>query len=123
MWFYAVFKPDSTQIQIFGDGKFFLRFSSLISILLFTVSQLVQSSLDVYNVTIFAYGRTGYGKTFSMEGPEDVYENDEMQGIIPRLFEFLIDAVEKSAEKGWIYKLEASYLEVYCEKLDDLLPG
>ena len=58
-----------------------------------------------------------------MEGPEDVYENDEMQGIIPRSFEFLIDAVEKSAEKGWIYKLEASYLEVYCEELNDLLQG
>jgi kinesin family protein C1 len=46
-----------------------------------------------------------------------------MQGIIPRSFEFLIDAVEKSAEKGWIYKLEASYLEVYCEELNDLLHG
>jgi kinesin family protein C1 len=83
----------------------------------------VRSSLDGYNVTIFAYGQTGSGKTFSMEGPEDVYENEEMKGIIPRSFEFLIDAVEKSAEKGWIYKLEASYLEVYCEELNDLLHG
>ncbi|CBY22292.1 unnamed protein product [Oikopleura dioica] len=104
--FDAVFKPDSTQIQIFGE-----------------VSQLVRSSLDGYNVTIFAYGQTGSGKTFSMEGPEDVYENEEMQGIIPRSFEFLIEAVEKSKEKGWIYKLEASYLEVYCEELNDLLEG
>jgi len=119
--FDAVFKPDSTQIQIFGEGNFL--YSSLISVLkiLISVSQLVRSSLDGYNVTIFAYGQTGSGKTFSMEGPEDVYENEEMQGIIPRSFEFLIDAVEKSAEKGWIYKLEASYLEVYCEELNDLL--
>lgn len=57
-----------------------------------------------------------------MEGPEYVYENEEMQDIIPRSFEFLI-AVEKSKEKGWIYKLEASYLEVYCEELNDLLEG
>ena len=83
----------------------------------------MRSSLDGYNVTIFAYGQTGSGKTFSMEGPEDVYENEEMQGIIPRSFEFLIEAVEKSKEKGWIYKLEASYLEVYCEELNDLLEG
>jgi kinesin family protein C1 len=120
--FDAVFKQDSTQIQIFGEGNFL--YSSLIAIfsILFSVSQLVRSSLDGYNVTIFAYGQTGSGKTFSMEGPEDVYENEEMQGIIPRSFKFLI-AVEKSKEKGWIYKLEASYLEVYCEELNDLLEG
>ena len=120
--FDAVFKPDSTQIQIFGEGNFY-SFLIAVFLILISVSQLVRSSLDGYNVTIFAYGQTGSGKTFSMEGPEDVYENEEMQGIIPRSFEFLIEAVEKSKEKGWIYKLEASYLEVYCEELNDLLEG
>jgi kinesin family member C1 len=68
----------SNRIQLkfkFPAKVHFLRFSSLISkssflIFLFTVSQLVRSSLDGYNVTIFAYGQTGSGKTFSME---DVY--------------------------------------------------
>jgi kinesin family member C1 len=98
--------------------------NNLISVLKIScsVSQLVRSMLDGYNVTIFAYGQTESEKTFSMEGPEYVYENEEMQGIIPRSFKFLI-AVEKSKEKGWIYKLEASYLEVYCEELNDLLEG
>jgi len=102
--FDKVFRPGSTQGQVFEE-----------------VQQLVRSSLDGYNVCIFAYGQTGSGKTFSMEGPEDVYENEDMVGIIPRSFDFLMETVEKSKEKGWTYSLEAAYLEVYCEELRDLL--
>ena len=82
---------------------------------------MVRSSLDGYNVCIFAYGQTGSGKTFSMEGPENVYDEPELTGIIPRSFEYLIETVEKAKEKGWSYTLEAAYLEVYCEELRDLI--
>ena len=99
-----MFKPGSTQSEVFEE-----------------VEQLVRSSLDGYNVCIFAYGQTGSGKTFSMEGPENVYDEPEMTGIIPRSFEYLIETVEKAKEKGWSYSLEAAYLEVYCEELRDLI--
>lgn len=56
-----------------------------------------------------------------MEGPENAYDDEEFIGIIPRSFEFLINTIEKSKEKGWSFELEASYLEVYCEELRDLL--
>lgn len=102
--FDKVFQPSSTQAQVFEE-----------------VQQLVRSSLDGYNVCIFAYGQTGSGKTFSMEGPENAYDDEEFIGIIPRSFEFLINTIEKSKEKGWSFELEASYLEVYCEELRDLL--
>ena len=41
-------------------------------------------------------------------------------GIIPRSFDYLINTIEIAKEKGWEYKLEASYLEIYCEELRDL---
>jgi kinesin family protein C1 len=102
--FDKIFQPNSTQTEVF-----------------FEVQQLIRSSLDGYNVCIFAYGQTGSGKTFSMEGPEDVDTNESMIGIIPRSFEFLIASIEKAKQKGWTYAIEASYLEVYCEDIRDLL--
>ena len=42
-------------------------------------------------------------------------------GIIPRSFDFLIETIEQAKEKGWSYELEASYLEIYCEELRDLV--
>ena len=102
--FDKVFQQNSTQTEVFDE-----------------VQQLVRSSLDGYNVCIFAYGQTGSGKTFSMEGPENAYEEEELVGIIPRSFQYLIETIESAKEKGWKYDLEAAYLEVYCEELRDLL--
>ncbi len=48
-----------------------------------TAFHIVESVLEGYNGTIFAYGQTGTGKTFTMEGRENP---PELQGIIPRTF-------------------------------------
>jgi len=81
------------------------------------VSQLVQSAIDGYNVCIFAYGQTGSGKTFTMEGGEEAGQ----QGIIPRTIAQIFESTRDLVDKGWSYKMEASFVEIYNEEIRDLL--
>ena len=66
----------------------------------------LQSAIDGYNVCIFAYGQTGSGKTFTMEGDE----TGEHVGIIPRTIEKIFQETSALTDKGWKYKMEASFL-------------
>lgn len=101
--FDLVFRPDSTQKQVFEE-----------------ISQLVQSALDGYPVCIFAYGQTGSGKTFTMEGP--MFEaDDELSGMIPRSVKLIFMKLRDYLEKGWEYTIEVQFLEIYNEKIKDLL--
>ena len=64
---------------------------------------------------IFAYGQTGSGKTHTMEGlPQD-------QGLIPRAVNLLFDRSKEMRERGWTMTLKARYVEIYNDKLRDLL--
>jgi kinesin family member 5 len=77
--------------------------------------------LDVlkgYNGTIFAYGQTGSGKTFTMEGPD--VENPETQGMIPRCIDTIFEAIEE-ADPSLTFTISVSYIEIYLEKIRDLL--
>ncbi|XP_015262120.1 PREDICTED: kinesin-like protein KIF11 [Gekko japonicus] len=76
-----------------------------------------------YNCTVFAYGQTGTGKTFTMEGersPNEEYtwEEDPLAGVIPRT---LHQIFEKLGESGTEFSLKVSLLEIYNEELFDLL--
>jgi kinesin family member 18/19 len=67
-----------------------------------------------YNASVFAYGATGAGKTYTMLGTEDT------PGIMMNSIEELFKAIEVySAERD--YKLKISYIEVYNELIKDLL--
>lgn len=80
-----------------------------------SVSPLIQSALDGYNVCIFAYGQTGSGKTYTMDGTSaDI-------GIIPRTVDLLFDCVKNYKLQGWIYEIKVTFLEIYNEILYDLL--
>ncbi|KAK8213913.1 P-loop containing nucleoside triphosphate hydrolase protein [Phyllosticta capitalensis] len=76
------------------------------------ISQLVQSALDGYNVCIFCYGQTGSGKTFTMSSPD---------GMIPLAVQQIYNTAQELEEKGWRYKMEGQFVEVYNEVLNDLL--
>ncbi|KAI8811185.1 P-loop containing nucleoside triphosphate hydrolase protein [Cladochytrium replicatum] len=78
---------------------------------------IVESVLSGYNGTIFAYGQTGTGKTFSMEGVRDV---PELRGIIPNSFEHIFGHIALSSNNTQ-YLVRASYLEIYNEDIRDLL--
>uniref|UniRef100_A0A8C9Z8Z8 Kinesin-like protein n=1 Tax=Sander lucioperca TaxID=283035 RepID=A0A8C9Z8Z8_SANLU len=76
-----------------------------------------------YNCTVFAYGQTGTGKTFTMEGErspdgEFTWEEDPLAGIIPRT---LHQIFEKLSENGTEFSVKVSLLEIYNEELFDLL--
>ena len=80
-------------------------------------AHLVDSVLKGFNGTIFAYGQTGTGKTFTMEG---VKGDAEKKGVIPRSFEHIFAHIS-AAELHEQYLVRASYLEIYQEEIRDLL--
>lgn len=73
------------------------------------------SVLDGYNVCIFAYGQTGTGKTFTMEGIEGA------RGVNYRTLEELF-RITKERQGLFQYEITVSVLEVYNEQIHDLLP-
>lgn len=77
-------------------------------------SPMVISVLDGFNVCIFAYGQTGTGKTFTMEGTED------NRGVNYRTLEELFNMAEERKET-FRYHISVSVLEVYNEQIRDLL--
>ena len=82
---------------------------------------LVESVIEGYNGTVFAYGQTGCGKTFSMEG---VPSDPELRGIIPNSFEHIFDKIassDSSDKSGTKYLVRAGYIEIYNEQIRDLL--
>jgi hypothetical protein len=84
----------------------------------------VEDVLNGYNGTIFAYGQTGSGKTYTMFGPSKS-KLDALSGIIPRAVFRVFDALEEKTQSGAIQaSVQASFLEIYCEEIRDLLnPG
>ncbi|XP_015570564.1 kinesin-like protein KIN-14S isoform X1 [Ricinus communis] len=92
-----VFKPEDNQEAVFAETK-----------------PIVSSVLDGYNVCIFAYGQTGTGKTFTMEG------TPENRGVNYRTLEELF-RISQERSHVMRYELFVSMLEVYNEKIRDLL--
>ncbi|KAM0947979.1 putative minus-end-directed kinesin ATPase [Dioscorea sansibarensis] len=93
--FDRVFHSQSTQEQVFSE-----------------IEPLIKSALDGYNVCIFAYGQTGMGKTFTMEG------NKDSPGLVPRGIKALF---QKALESNLEYMFTFSMLEIYMGRLRDLL--
>ncbi|XP_077979371.1 kinesin-like protein KIF19 [Glandiceps talaboti] len=79
-----------------------------------TTKFLINGVLDGFNATVFAYGATGAGKTYTMLG------QDENPGIMARTLNDLFHAMEATKE-DLIYKVTMSYLEIYNEMIRDLL--
>ena len=82
-----------------------------------TAAPLVDNVLQGFNATIFAYGQTGTGKSFSMEG---IRSNPELCGIIPNSFNHIFNYAEKVRDTTQVL-VRCSYLEIYNEEVRDLL--
>ncbi|XP_070822271.1 kinesin-like protein KIF13A isoform X1 [Chaetodon trifascialis] len=76
---------------------------------------ILENAFQGYNACIFAYGQTGSGKSFSMMG------NGEQPGLIPRLCCSLFERVHTEGNEAHTFKVEVSYMEIYNEKVRDLL--
>ncbi|KAG5007753.1 hypothetical protein JHK85_026295 [Glycine max] len=95
--FDRVYTPKDDQVDVFADA-----------------SSMVISVLDGYNVCIFAYGQTGTGKTFTMEGTQ------QNRGVNYRTLEHLFK-VSKERSETFSYDISVSVIEVYNEQIRDLL--
>uniref|UniRef100_A0A8C8TGC9 Kinesin-like protein n=1 Tax=Peromyscus maniculatus bairdii TaxID=230844 RepID=A0A8C8TGC9_PERMB len=92
-----VFSPWASQQDVFQE-----------------VQALITSCIDGFNVCIFAYGQTGAGKTYTMEG------TPENPGINQRALQLLFSEVQEKAS-DWQYDITVSAAEIYNEVLRDLL--
>uniref|UniRef100_A0A3Q3KYB5 Kinesin-like protein n=1 Tax=Labrus bergylta TaxID=56723 RepID=A0A3Q3KYB5_9LABR len=105
--FDMVFGPAAKQIEVYRSVVF----------------PILDEVIMGYNCTVFAYGQTGTGKTFTMEGertPNEqfTWEEDPLAGVIPRT---LHQIFEKLTENGTEFSVKVSLLEIYNEELFDLL--
>ncbi|VDB94011.1 Bgt-1157 [Blumeria graminis f. sp. tritici] len=84
----------------------------------FSIKSTVDDILNGYNGTVFAYGQTGAGKSYTMMGTD--IDNDEGRGVIPRIVEQIFASILSSP--GSIeYTVRVSYMEIYMERIRDLL--
>lgn len=120
--FTQVLGPDSTQIETYQKS----------------CKDIVQKVIDGYNGTVFVYGNSGSGKTFTMLGPDRVVEylsssesrdnlidpeTESSFGIILRACTEIFELINQSFAKGenMEYKINAQYFEIYMEKIFDLI--
>ncbi|KAG1371623.1 Kinesin-like protein KIN-5A [Cocos nucifera] len=103
--FDKVFGPTSKQKDLFEQA----------------ISPIVNEVLEGYNCTIFAYGQTGTGKTYTMEGGGRKTKNGEFPsdaGVIPRAVRQIFDILEVQCAE---YSMKVTFLELYNEEITDLL--
>ncbi|XP_028264839.1 kinesin-like protein KIF1B isoform X1 [Parambassis ranga] len=80
--------------------------------------EMLEHAFEGYNVCIFAYGQTGAGKSYTMMGKQE----EGQEGIIPMLCEDLFEKINEDSNKEELsYSVEVSYMEIYCERVRDLL--
>ncbi|XP_040050211.1 kinesin-like protein KIF1B isoform X7 [Gasterosteus aculeatus] len=80
--------------------------------------EMLAHAFEGYNVCIFAYGQTGSGKSYTMMGKQE----EGQEGIIPMLCEDLFEKIDDVSNKEELsYSVEVSYMEIYCERVRDLL--
>lgn len=79
--------------------------------------EMLLHAFEGYNVCIFAYGQTGGGKSYTMMGKVDE------EGIIPHICRDLFNRVQQESEDSCdvMFSVEVSYMEIYCERVRDLL--
>ena len=111
-WVYDyILVPDCTQEQMYDK----------------VAKKTVVDFTEGYNGTIFAYGQSGSGKTYSMLGPDSVFETlassaeNELYGITPRAVYQIFNIFKDFERSGTKWKLTLSYIEIYNEKVKCLL--
>ena len=152
-WFNVNKNEDSVEITdprtgnklFFSYDKVFIGTAEQVDVFN-SLSHVVEGCLNGFNGTILAYGQTSSGKTHTMVGYEknlltvsnssdssmDVHskgyhdnskdEVKDFEGIIPRSINYIFDDIRKNSEHTE-YFLTISYVELYCEKIRDLISG
>ncbi|XP_022823285.1 kinesin-like protein unc-104 isoform X3 [Spodoptera litura] len=93
------------------------EFSSQVMVYKDIGEEMLQHAFDGYNICIFAYGQTGAGKSYTMMGSG----KDGQEGIIPQICKDLFRRIRQTTSDDLKYSVEVSYMEIYCERVRDLL--
>lgn len=99
--FDRVFPLDIKQVEVFEFGA----------------KRIIHDVMDGYNGTVFAYGQTSSGKTYTMEG---IIDDPELQGIMPRMVWTVFDGIY-NADEQIEFLVKVSLVEIYQERVRDLL--
>ncbi|XP_058118647.1 kinesin-like protein KIF12 [Anopheles ziemanni] len=108
----VVFEPGATQDDV-------LQYSG--------IKRLIEMAIEGFSCTAFCYGQTGSGKTHTLTGPPELFyskpdPSHEDHGLVFRSFLYLFKLLQERKDTNFI--LKASFLEIYNEKVIDLLnPG
>ena len=108
----TVFK-NRTREQTYAFDFAFDKYTSQLTVFENSTKFLIDGVVNGYNATVFAYGATGAGKTYTMLG------NDNNPGIMPLTLQDLFKKVNIYKDRE--YKLKFWYLEIYNENIRDLL--
>ncbi|PSR77298.1 kinesin heavy chain [Coniella lustricola] len=84
----------------------------------YSIRPTVDDILNGYNGTVFAYGQTGAGKSFTMMGSS--IDDTENRGVIPRIVEQIFASI-MSSPSTIEYTVRVSYMEIYMERIRDLM--
>ncbi|KAL0944352.1 kinesin heavy chain [Colletotrichum truncatum] len=84
----------------------------------FSIRSTVDDILNGYNGTVFAYGQTGAGKSYTMMGSS--IDDEVGRGVIPRIVEQIFASI-MSSPSTIEYTVRVSYMEIYMERIRDLL--
>ncbi|XP_026533423.1 kinesin-like protein KIF21A isoform X6 [Notechis scutatus] len=124
--------PGEPQVFLGKDKAFTFDYvfdieSQQEDIYLHCIEKLIEGCFEGYNATVFAYGQTGAGKTYTMGTGFDVNIMEEEQGIIPRAVKYLYKCIEEkkhvAIQQGLPppeFKVNAQFLELYNEEVLDL---
>jgi len=119
-------KPDATSVLLKGNPPHTFNFDRIFSpsttqqqVYDYAAKPVVDDLFKGYNGTIFAYGQTGSGKTHTMQGPN--IHDPEWKGIIPRMIETIFEHHIAEASENLEFLVKVSYVEIYMEKIRDLL--
>jgi chromosome segregation ATPase len=84
------------------------------------IAPMVDSVLEGFNATVFAYGQSGSGKTHTMTGKLD---DEDLKGIIPRTFEHVFHNIKEQQRNHpkRVFSLSCTFVELYNGKIHDLL--
>jgi len=119
-------KPNTNLTKSYQFDRVFGPKSQQLDVYRAVVEPLIEQVMMGYNCTVFAYGQTGTGKTFTMEGGEMrneagiSWDSDPTSGIIPRALAQMFDTLQEQADT-LEYSVRVSFLELYNEEISDLL--
>lgn len=105
---YSYFSMDSNDTD---------NYSSQIMVYKDIGEEMLEHAFEGYNVCIFAYGQTGAGKSYTMMGKQE----EGQEGIIPQICQDLFGKITSNSNEQLKYSVEVSYMEIYCERVRDLL--